>query len=208
MKSVSLSGSPRENVGKKDAKRVRKEGNIPCVLYGGKEQVHFTVSNLGFEKLIFTPDVFLVNIELGEKSYQAILQDVQYHPVSDKVLHADFLEVVSEKPVTVALPVQIEGSAPGVLAGGRLNIKLRKLRVRGLVEDLPEYIVVNISDLKIGSSVKVKDVATDKLQFLETENTVIVNVKMARGALDEEEEEEEEEGAEGEATEAAAPAEE
>ncbi len=209
MKTVSLSGSLRENVGKKDAKKIRKDGNIPCVLYGGKEQIHFTLEKLAFDKIIFTPDVFLVNLDLGGSNFQAILQDVQYHPVTDSVLHADFLEIIPGKPVTVAIPVQLEGTAPGIMAGGRLNLKLRKLRVRGLVEDLPEYIVIDVSKLNIGNSVKVKEVGIDKLQFLDTQTGVVVNVKTARGALEDEEEEEDEdeegtEGAEGEATEAPA----
>ncbi len=202
MKTVSLSGSLRENVGKKDAKQVRKDGNIPCVLYGGTKQIHFAVENLAFGKIIFTPDVFLVTLNLGDESYQGILQDVQYHPVTDSVLHADFLEITPGKPITVALPVQLTGKSPGVLAGGKLNIKLRKLKVRGLIEDLPEYIVVDISKMTLGGSLKVRDLLTDNLQFLDTQNGVVVNVKTARvivedGDEDDEDEDEDGEGGEG-----------
>ena len=115
-----MSGSLRENVGKKDAKKHRKEGNVPCVLYGGKEQTHFIVTELGFKKLVFTPDVFIVNLNIDGTEYKSILQDVQYHPVTDRVLHADFLEVVPNKPLIVGLPLTFEGTSPGVIRGGKM----------------------------------------------------------------------------------------
>jgi len=210
MKKVSLSGSLRENVGKKDAKKVRREGNIPCVIYGGKEQVHFVAKYLDFEKLVFSPDVYLVNIEVDGKCYHTILQEVQYHPVTDRVLHADFIEVTDKKPIIVGMPVHLEGDSPGVMAGGQLIKKMHRIRVKGLAKDMPEFIMVNISKLLIGGSFKVKDLEVEKLSFLDPENSVIVRVKTARTASEiagEEEEEEEgaEEGAEGtgEATEGA-----
>jgi large subunit ribosomal protein L25 len=208
MKTVSLSGSLRENVGKKDAKKHRKEGNIPCVLYGGKEQVHFIVNDFDFGKLIFTPEVYLVNLEIGGETTLAILQDVQYHPVTDKVLHADFLVVTDDKPITVGLPVKTEGVSPGVLAGGKLVKKMRKLVVKGMVNDVPEIITIDISKMGIGSNIKVKDIAVDGLTFMDVPSAVVVSVKTARVLAPEETEEEEEEG-EGESTEAAetAPAE-
>jgi large subunit ribosomal protein L25 len=198
MKTVSLSGSLRENVGKKDAKKHRREGKVVCVLYGGKEQVHFTIDEMAFSKIIFTPEVYLINLQLNGKEYSAILQDIQYHPVNDKVLHADFLEIFEDKAVTIGVPVKFEGVAPGILAGGKLFKKLRKLRVNGLVKDLPDFIVINIDELGIGDSVRVRDVINKELEFLDTPNAVIVMVKTARGAAEEEEGEEGEEGAEGE----------
>ncbi len=203
MKTVSLSGSLRENVGKKDAKKQRKEGRVPCVIYGGKDQKHFSLDQKDFKKIIFTPEVFIIKINLGGETFETILQDIQYHPVTDIVLHADFLELIPGKHVTLAIPVQLEGTAPGAIKGGKLQLKLRKIRVKGLVEDIPEHIVLNISDLDIGNSIKMKDIPGEKLQFLEPVNAVVVSVKAARGVSDEELAAESEEG-EKEETEVAA----
>ena len=202
MKTVSLSGSLRENVGKKDAKKQRKEGRVPCVIYGGKEQKHFSLDQKDFKKIIFTPEIFIIKIELDGKTFETILQDIQYHPVTDIVLHADFLELVPGKAVTLAIPVQLEGTAPGVIKGGRLQLKLRKLRMKGLVEDMPEHVVLDISGLDIGNAIKVKEVPGEKLQFLDPANAVVVSVKSARGVSEEELAAEGEGGEEGE-TEAA-----
>ncbi|MFA8300084.1 MAG: 50S ribosomal protein L25 [Hyphomicrobiales bacterium] len=182
MKKVSLSGSLRENVGKKDAKSCRAEGLIPCVIYGTGEQYHISVNEKEFDKIIFTPDVYLIDITVGDKTCQVILQDVQYHPVSDKPLHADFLQVTEDKPVKVSLPVILEGTAPGVMRGGKLKLKLRKLITKGLISNLPEVVKVDINELEIGSSVKVKDLEVENVKFLNPANSVIVGVKMARGA--------------------------
>jgi len=203
MKRVSISGSPRENVGKKDSKRLRKEGKVICVIYGGEEQLHFTVGNNDFNKLIFTPEVFIVDIKLNDKTYSAILQDVQYHPVSDATLHADFLQLTDGKPVTVNLPIKLEGTAPGIMKGGVLNKKLRTIPVKGFVDDVPENFVIDISSLEIHDSVKVRDIDFGKLTPQLGEGLLVVGVKTQRGALDEDEEEDEEgeEGAEGEAKE-------
>ena len=205
MKTVSLSGTLRAHVGKKDAKKLRNEGKVPCVIYGGKEQKHFFLDQKDFKKVVFTPDVFSINIELGDESFHTILQDIQYHPVTDIVLHADFLELTSGKPVTLAIPVQMEGTSPGVIKGGRLQLKIRKMRVKGLIEDMPDHIVLDISKLDIGNSIKVKDVPGEKLQFLDPASAVVISVKAARGlseeelALEAEEGEEENAESEGEA---------
>ena len=198
MKQVSLSGSLRENVGKKDAKKHRREGKVPCVLYGGKEQIHFTAPELNFGKLIFTPEVFEVKLDIEGKEYSAVLQDVQYHPVTDKVLHADFLEIIPGKQIIVGLPIKFEGTSPGVIRGGKMIKKMYKIRVKGLIEEMPDFLVIDISKLEIGGSVKIRDIELDKLSLLDPPNSVIVRVKMAR-AVEEvvsEEEEEEVEGAE------------
>jgi len=196
MNTVSLSGALRSHVGKKDAKAQRKQGKVPCVIYGGKEQKHFTLNQIDFKEIIFTPEVNIIKIELGDKTYETILQDIQYHPVTDEVLHADFLELTPGKPVTLAIPVELQGTAPGIIKGGRLLLKLRKIRIRGLIEDIPQHIVLNVSKLDLGKSIKVKEVMNDKLQFLDPANAVIVNVKTARGIADEDEEGEEEESTE------------
>ncbi len=198
MKTVSLSGSLRESVGKKDAKKHRKEGRVPCVVYGGKEQIHFFTDEKNFKDIVFTPNVYIIDLTIGDKKCQAILQDIQYHPVHDHILHADFLEVSPSKPVTIAIPVVLEGTAPGVMIGGRLVKKIRKIKVSALVEDLPDQLVIDISKLKIGDSIFVADVQEDKLTFLDNPKSIIVGVFTARAVI-EEEEEEEEEGAEGEA---------
>ncbi len=197
MKTVSMSGSLRENVGKKDAKKHRREGKIPCVLYGGEKQIHFTVEDKDFEKIIFTPEVYIINLNIDGKDITAILQDVQYHPVTDSVLHADFLEVLKGKPVTIGVPVKLEGTAPGVIKGGKLRKKMRKLIVRGLVDDLPEFIMLSISKLDLNDNIKVRDVSIPKLELLDNPAGEIVGVKTGRGAGMDEPEEEEEEGEEG-----------
>jgi len=194
MKKVSLSGSLRESVGKKDAKKHRKEGKIPCVMYGGKEQIAFVLNEQEFNKLIFTPEVYLLNINLDGEEHLAILQDVQYHPVTDKVLHADFLEVKEKKPITIKLPVEFFGNVPGVIAGGRLIKKMRKVIVRGLASEMPDAIKVDMSGLNIGDNIKIKDLIAENLSFLDHENAVVVLVKTARGIEEIEGEEEEEEG--------------
>ncbi len=208
MKKVSLSGSLRENVGKKDAKKHRREGNIPCVIYGGEKQIHFSTNAIKFDKVIFTPDVYLITIDVEGKEYLTILQAVQYHPVSDKVLHADFLELVTGKELTIGIPVSLVGTSPGVIAGGQMIKKMHKLRLRGLVEHFPEKVEVDISKLVIGTSVKVRDIELENLALLDPPNSVIVRVKTSRNIAENEEDDEDEEGEEGEEGEAAPAAEE
>lgn len=186
MKTVSMSGSLRESVGKKDAKKHRKEGKVPCVIYGGEKQIQFVMDEKNFLKIVFTPEAFLLKIEISGKEYDAILQDIQYHPVTDKIIHADFLEIMPGKKIVMSVPVKVEGVAPGILKGGKLNKKLRKIKVKGLPADLPDSITVNISELNIGDSIKIKDVKNDKLEFLDLANAIIVSVKTARGAAAEE----------------------
>ena len=192
MKTVSISGSLRENVGKKDAKMNRRHGNIPCVLYGGEKQVHFTTNEKSFQKIIYSSEIFLIKINIDGKEHPTILQDVQYHPVSDKILHADFLELIASKPMSVSIPVKLNGSAPGVLNGGILTKNLRKLRVKGMQEDIPESIEINIDELEIGNSVKIRDIQTGNFSFLDNLNLVVVAVRTSRVVVTTEVEEEEE----------------
>jgi large subunit ribosomal protein L25 len=189
------------HVGKKDAKKLRYQGDVPCVLYGGKDQVHFSMTEKDFKKIIFTPDVYILKISIDGKEHTAILQDIQYHPVNDRILHADFLEVIPGKPVIIGIPIKIEGKAPGILKGGRLVKKLRKLTVKALTEDLPDNILIDISKLDIGDSIKVRDIKHPNLEFLDIKGGEIIGVKTARGAAAEDEEEEEGEGGEETATE-------
>ncbi len=190
MKTVSLSGSLRENLGKKDAKTLRYAGKVPCVLYGGEEQVHFQMDQTNFKTILFTPETFVLDIKIGKKTYKALLKDVQYHPVGDHVLHADFYEVNLEKPVVVSLPVKVKGTSPGVIRGGKLKVKLTRLNVKGLISDLPDFIEINISKLNVGQNTKVKNLQFDNLTFLDNSNAVVVEVMAARGIVLTEEEDE------------------
>lgn len=198
MQSVSLSGSPRENVGKKDAKAIRDKGHVPCVLYGGEKQIHFSLDERDFAKIVYTPETYLVKITLDGEEIETLLQDIQYHPVSDKILHADFLEVFTDKPIRVSIPVHPVGTAPGVTKGGSLNLILRKVMVRGYAKDVPDGVDIDISDLDIGDSIRIRDLKVDKLTFLDAPGTVVLSVKVTRMAATAEEEEEDEEGEEGE----------
>ena len=190
MKRVSMSGSQRENVGKKDAKAQRNAGNVVCVLYGGDEQISFVLPEKKFDKIIFTPDVYIIDLKIGDKKYAALLKEVQYHPVYDNVLHADFLQVSEDKAISVAIPVTIKGTSPGVIAGGKLTLKMRKLKLKGLINDIPENVVLNISPLKIGDAIRVKDVSLKNITVLDNPSNVILNVKTARGVVVAEGEEE------------------
>lgn len=194
MKRVSVSGSPRENVGKKDAKMHRAEGRVISVLYGAGEQTHFTIERNPFNKLIFTPEVYIIDLEINGKVTPAILQDVQYHPVTDEPLHADFLQIVEGKPVVIDLPVKLTGVAPGIIKGGILTKKLRNIPIKGLVEAIPEHITIDISGLDIGNNIKIRDIDFGELVPQITEGNLVVGVKTARGAGGDEDEEEDEEG--------------
>ncbi len=202
MKTVSLSGSPRENVGKKDAKGLRAAGRVPCVLYGGAEQSHFSVNLLELSKYVYTADVFQFKFDVGGKKAHAVMKDLQFDPVSDRITHVDFMEVVDGKPLKIDLPVQVTGNAIGVRNGGRLNVNFRRLKVQGLAVDFPEAIIVDITKLRIGMSLRVKDLSFPKIKFMHAEEAIVIAVKTARGAMDALDEAEE-----GEETAAAAPAE-
>ena len=211
MKTVSMSGSQRENVGKKDAKKLRKQDQVPCVLYGGDEQIHFSTDERNFTKLLFTPETFFIKLDIGGKEYNCILKDVQYHPVSDKVLHADFMEYDEDKPITVHVPIKLTGNAPGVISGGVLVQKFRKLFVNALPADMPENIEIDINDMEIHDNIHVRDLVENKFQIMEKGERFVVGVQTTRLAavteLVEEGEEVEGEEVEGETpAEGAAPA--
>lgn len=180
MKVVSMSGSLRENVGKKDARKVRDNGSVPCVLYGGKEQLHFFTDSKNFQQIVFTPEVCFVKIDINGKEYMAILQDIQYHPVTDIVYHADFMEINDDKPIVLNIPVKISGTAPGVLKGGKLVQKFRKLKIKALPKNMPEVIDVNISTLDIAGALKVADFANENYTLLDNKNNTIVTINVTR----------------------------
>ena len=204
MKKAQLSGSLRANVGKKDAKALRNAGLVPCVLYGTGEQIHFSVRSVDVEKLIFSPDVYQIELDLDGTKKMGIILDLQMHPVKDKPVHIDFLELQDDKKVKVMLPLRTTGAAIGVINGGKLRQPYRKLKVLGLPADLPEAITVDITKLRIGNSVRISSLPTENIEFLDPQNAVVLSVKMARGAVDETEDEEEVEGEEGATEEAAA----
>jgi large subunit ribosomal protein L25 len=184
MKAVSISGSLRENVGKKDAKRNRREGRIPCVVYGGKEQIHFSVDDKAFGPLIFTPHTYSVNLDIDGRKLSAIIQEVQYHKVSDSVLHVDFFEINPAKPITLAIPVFFDGVSAGVLKGGKLIKKFRKLKVRALIENMPDEIRVDVTALDILDSSKISDLKIENLEFLDPKNSVMAFVKPTRATAE------------------------
>jgi len=191
MKSVSISGSLRENVGKKDAKALRKQGLVPSVLYGGKEQMTLTVEEKALLKLINTSEVFTIKLNVNNKEYNCVIKEKQFHPVTDKILHIDFQEVSEKKPVAMEIPIKVFGTSPGVLAGGKLQTKLRKLKVKGIYTEFPDFIDVDISKLQIGNSVKVGQLIQENIEFLDKPNNVVVMVKLTRGAMSAAQEEEE-----------------
>lgn len=197
MKSVALSGNKRAERGTSNAKSLRREEKVPCVIYGGKENVHFTVNEIAFGKLIHTPEVFFINLDIDGTAIKAIIKDVQYHPVTDRVMHVDFLEVTENKAVTVKLPVKLVGASKGVLNGGKLRMVTRKLEINGLPSALPEFIEIDITNVKIGQSIKVGEIKGEGLTFLDAANAVVIAVKRSRVVVAEDEEEEGAEGEEG-----------
>ena len=175
-----MSGSLRENVGKKDARKNRADGKIPCVLYGGKEEVHFVVDEKDFGPVIFTPYIHLINLTVDKQQYQTILKEVQYHPVTDEILHVDFLELIAGKPIVVSLPIRIQGSSKGVLRGGRMVKKFRKLKVKALPEHLPDEILIDITELDINDMIKVGDIKIDHVQMLDIATSTVVSIASTR----------------------------
>ena len=208
MQAITIKGSERESVGKLSTKALRNAEKVPCVLYGGEKPIHFSADEISFKGLVYTSNAHTVVIELeGHQPYEAVLQDIQFHPVTDRILHIDFFQLFEDKAVSMNIPVRLEGNSPGVRNGGRLLFRKRKLTVRALPANLPDAIMVDISKLRIGGTISVGDVKTEEYTFLHPDNTSIVQVKASRNAVDDDEEDEEE-GAEGtEGTEAtAAPA--
>ena len=199
MKSITIKGSQRESVGKLATKALRNAGKIPCVLYGGETPVHFSADELAFKNLVYTANAHTVVVELenGEK-YDAVMQDIQFHPVTDKILHIDFYQLFDDKPVTMRIPVRLEGNSIGVRNGGRLLFRKRKLEIKAVPKDLPDFFNVDISKLKIGENISVASLLNDDFTILHPDSTVVVQVKTQRAAVVVEDDEEE--GAEGEET--------
>lgn len=178
MKTLSLSGSPRNTTGKKDTSSLRKNGNVPCILYGGKERIHFSATEKDFKSLVYTPDVHLVKLELGEKKYDAILKDIQFHPVTDSILHVDFLEVFPDKSVVMNIPVKLHGTPIGVKEGGKLLKKLPMITIKGLISKIPGAIELDVANMKIGDSIRIRDLKYDGVSFLHESNVTVVAVRI------------------------------
>jgi len=197
MKTASLSGSSRESVGKKDADALRSASRVPGVLYGGAEQIHFSVEEIQLNKLVFNPDVFKIELDIEGKKVDCIIQDIQFHPVTDRVTHIDCLEILPGKPVKIDLPLRTTGQSIGVMNGGRLELNYRRLPVRGIADQLPDCITVDITPLKIGDNARVRDLKVDGLDILLSESALLVACKRTRAAMSAEAGMEDEEGGEG-----------
>ena len=184
MKSITINGSKRESVGKKATKALRNAEMVPCVMYGENEPMHFAAKELDFSKLVYTPNAHTVVIKTEDGEFNAVLQDIQFHPVSDKILHVDFYELNEGKEISMNIPVQIKGAAPGVLnSGGVLILNKRKLRVRALPKNLPDFIEADISELELGNKLYTTELPSENFTFLHSDNTVVCQVKTSRASI-------------------------
>jgi large subunit ribosomal protein L25 len=184
MKSITIKGSQRESVGKVATKALRNAGMVPCVIYGGENPVHFSAEERAFKGLVYTPEAHTVVIELeGGKKFDGILQDIQFHPVSDKILHVDFYNLDAAKEITMEVPVKVTGTSPGVLLGGVLRLNQRKLKVRALPANLPDFVEANISELEMGNKLYVTKLGAPDYKILHPDNTVVCQVRISRAAM-------------------------
>ena len=188
MKTIEIKGSFRNEVGKKSTREIRKTGNVPCIIYGKENNINFSTQESSFKNLVYTHEAHLVNLDIEGKTFKAVLHDIQFHPVTDKILHADFVQVFDNKPIIMDIPVVLTGDSVGVKAGGKLSIKKRTLKIKALAADLPDHLEVDVTDLKIHNSVKVGDLAFEKIELLDPKISTIVTVSTSRVALKTEEE--------------------
>ena len=192
MKSITINGSKRESVGKKSTKALRNAGQVPCVLYGGEQPLHFSAEELSFKHLVYTPDVHTVEIKLeGGETVNAVLQDIQFHPVTDAILHIDFYQIFEDKEISMEIPVHTTGVARGVKNGGVLRFNLRRMRVKGLPGNLPDFIEADITSLKIGNKLYVTALKSDDYKIMHPDNTVVCQVRTSRNVIADTEDEEE-----------------
>lgn len=189
MKTIEIKGSPRTELGKKSSKQIRRDGNVPCVIYGKEKNIHFFAHENSFKNLVYTPDAHIVSLDLEGEIHKLVLHEIQFHPVTDKISHIDFIEVSDNKPVVIDLPIKITGDSVGVKAGGKLRVKKRHLRVKGFAGDIPEFLLIDITDLKIHHSIKVGDLAYDKIELLDPKITTVLSVATSRVVQKEEGEE-------------------
>ncbi|NQW42551.1 MAG: 50S ribosomal protein L25/general stress protein Ctc [Bacteroidetes bacterium] len=186
MKTVALTGESRPTLGTKDARALRNEGKVPCVLYGGKEHLHFFVYAPDFKALVYTPNTYKVQLTIEGKKHLAILQDMQFHPVNETIIHADFLAIDEVKPVVLSIPIKVAGISPGVRAGGKLIQKIQRIKVRSIVGNIPDYVEVNIDALDLGQSIKVKEISIPNVEILDAQENAVISVKMTRNVVKEE----------------------
>ena len=182
MKTIEINGSFRKELGKKSSKELRKANNVPCVIYRGKENIHFYTHENNFKNLVYTPDAHLVNLKIEDKEYTLVLKEIQFHPVSDRIIHVDFTEVATNKPVTIGIPIKVIGDSVGIKAGGKLRIRRRRLLVRGFANDIPEFLPIDITDVKIHQSIKVGELSFDKIELLDPKKSMVVAVATSRVA--------------------------
>lgn len=183
MKSITIKGSERESVGKVATKALRNAGMVPCVIYGGSQPVHFAAEEKAFKGLVYTPNAHTVVVDLAGKTSNVILQDIQFHPVSDKILHIDFFQLNDSKEITMEVPVKVTGTSPGVLLGGDLRLNLRRLKVKALPKNLPDYVEANISELEMGNKLYVTKLEAKNFKLMHPDNTVVAQVKISRAAM-------------------------
>lgn len=183
MKTLVIKGDIRSNTGKVSSKELRNEGKVPCVVYGGTEHIHFSVYSADLKALIYTPNTYLVQLELGSKKISSHLQDVQFHPVSDEILHVDFQEIVAGKPVTLNIPVKLKGNSAGVRAGGRLAHRIKRLRLFGNAESMPDFVEVNVEKLEIGQGIRVRDLSVPNIEILDAAANTVVAVEVTRASI-------------------------
>jgi large subunit ribosomal protein L25 len=182
MKTIEIKGSFRTELGKKSSKQIRKTGNVPCVIYGKEKNIHFQAHENSFKNLVYTAEAHLVKLSIEDKEYKAVLKDMQFHPVNDKILHADFIEIFDNKPVVINIPIKVTGDSAGVLAGGKLSIKRRNLKIKGLAKDLPEYLPIDITELKIHEGKKVGELSYDKIELLDPKKSMVLTIATSRVA--------------------------
>ncbi|RPG64431.1 MAG: 50S ribosomal protein L25/general stress protein Ctc [Flammeovirgaceae bacterium TMED290] len=198
METIEIIGYKRANLGKKESKKLREDGNVPCVIYGGKNQIHFHSPMILFRDLVYTPGANFVKLDIEGEQKDAILQDIQFHPVSEIILHADFLELDDNKKVKMEIPVKAIGNSPGVQQGGKILMRIRKLSVMAYPKNMPSFIEVDISELELGKSIKVEDLLNEQYDILNSPLVSVVSVNIPRVTIEVEEDEEEgEEGVDG-----------
>ncbi|MDR1054871.1 MAG: 50S ribosomal protein L25/general stress protein Ctc [Prevotellaceae bacterium] len=185
MKTIELKGTLRESLGKKGSKQVRKNESVPCVLYGnGIEGIHFSITERDLEPVIYTPNVYLINLDLGDKKYTGIMCEIQFHPVTDMPIHVDFMNVVEDKPIAIELPVILIGNSEGVKQGGKLQLVTRKVKVSAFVKDLPDNLTIDVSNLGLGKTIYVKELGKNypDLKVLTPESVTICRIKATRAS--------------------------
>jgi len=188
MKTIEIKGTFRTELGKKSSKLIRRAGSVPCVIYGKEKNIHFHAPELSFKNLVYTPAAHLVKLRIEDKEYDAVLKDMQFHPVKDNILHADFIEIHDNKSVVINIPIKVSGDSVGVIAGGKLSIKRRTLKVKGLAKDLPEALPIDITNLKIHEGLKVGDLSYDKIELLDPKKSMVLTIATSRVAQKSDEE--------------------